>query len=130
MLKKILALFFGLVFLSFVVVQYNDPDPIIWMIIYGIASAICFVAAYDKLPHALLYTFTVLFIIGGIYMWPAKFEGVSIGGGNIKNIEEARESLGLFLASFAFISSVLLDKYDLRNRKAYEVQQKAKWARL
>ena len=130
MLKKSLALFFGIVFLSFVVVQYNDPDPASWMIIYSIASIGCFMAAYDKLPNALLYTIIVSYIAGGIYMWPVKFEGVSIGGGDINNIEEARESLGLFLASFAFISLLLLDKYNLRNRKAAEIQQKAKWARL
>jgi membrane-bound ClpP family serine protease len=130
MLKKYLALLFGLVFLSFVIVQYNDPDPLTWMVIYGIASVSCFLAAYDKLPHAFLYTIIVLFIAGGIYMWPLKFEGVSIGDGDIKNIEEARESLGLFLGSFVFFSFVMLDKYNLRTRKAAENLQKTKWARL
>ncbi len=109
-IKKPLGIFFGLIFLSFVVVQYNDPDPAIWMVIYGIAALLGFLSAFNKVPVLVLLAATVLYIAGGVYMWPVHFEGVSIGGGNISNVEEARESLGLFLCSLSFLSYVVLSK--------------------
>ncbi|GAB3203167.1 membrane-bound ClpP family serine protease [Pontibacter aydingkolensis] len=128
MLKKILAILLGLAFLSFVAVQYNDPDPLVWMLIYGFAAIICFLAAFNRAPHTLLWITAILFITGGIYMWPEKYEGLSVGGGDIRNIEEARESLGLFLIALVYMSFILLDKYTARNRNAAEQAQKRKWA--
>ena len=117
MFKKILALLFGIAFLVFIVVQYNDPDPALWMVIYGLAAVFSFAAAFDKVNHALLWIAAALYVAGGINMWPAEYEGISIGGGDIKNIEEARESLGLFLCSIAFFSFILLDKLQMNSKK-------------
>lgn len=117
MFKRILASLFGFAFLAFIVVQYNDPDPALWMAIYGVAALLSFGAAFDKINHTLLWIAAALYLAGGIYMWPPKYEGITIGGGDIKNIEEARESLGLFLCSIAFVSYVLLDKLNKRTKK-------------
>lgn len=128
MLKKILAIFFGLAFLSFVAMQYNDPDPAVWMAIYGAASVLCFLAAFNKAPQAILWVAVILCIAGGIYMWPEKYEGLSVGGGDIKNIEEAREALGLLMIAVVFASFIFLDKYSQRSRNAADQAQKRKWA--
>ncbi|MDX5480696.1 MAG: transmembrane 220 family protein [Hymenobacteraceae bacterium] len=129
-LKKVLAILFGFAFLSFVVMQYNDPDPLVWMAIYAFAALLCFAAALNKASHTLLMVVAVLCVAGGIYMWPARYEGVSIGGGDIKNIEEAREALGLFLCALAFTGFILLDRYHAHARKMAALRQKAKWANL
>ena len=128
MLKKILAILFGLAFLSFVAMQYNDPDPAAWMAIYGVAAILCFLAAFNKAPHAALWIAIILCVAGGIYMWPEKYEGLSVGGGDIKNIEEAREALGLLMIAVVFLGFILADKYSYRSRKAAEQLQKTKWA--
>ncbi|MBC5994286.1 transmembrane 220 family protein [Pontibacter sp. SD6] len=127
-MKKILAIFFGLAFLSFVAVQYNDPDPTVWMVIYGAAAILCFLAAFNKVPHAILWIAVILCVAGGIYMWPEKYEGLSVGGGDIKNIEEAREALGLLMIAVIFGGFILADKYSQRSRSAAELAQKRKWA--
>ncbi|MBI1765093.1 MAG: transmembrane 220 family protein [Acidobacteria bacterium] len=45
-------------FIFSVVVQYNDPDPLVWMSVYGLAALACIVAlkrpAHWQLPGALL----------------------------------------------------------------------------
>lgn len=127
-LKKILAILFGLAFLSFVVMQYNDPDPAVWMAIYGASALLCFLAAFNKVPHFILWAAVILCVAGGIYMWPEKYEGLSVGGGDIKNIEEAREALGLLLIAVVFTGFILADKFSLRSRNAAELAQKRKWA--
>ncbi len=128
MLKKILAILFGLAFLSFVAMQYNDPDPALWMAIYGLSAVLCFLSAFDKAPHGLLWVAIILCTAGTLYMWPDKYEGLSVGSGDIKNIEEAREALGLLLVAAVFGCFIFLDKYTLRSRKAADQLRKTKWA--
>lgn len=112
--KKLLAAFFALAYLSFVALQYNDPDPALWMAIYGIAALLCFGVVAGKTKPAILWAAAVLYTIGAVFAWPEKFEGVQIGGGDIKNIEEARESLGLLLCTLSFIILALLQHWQNR----------------
>ncbi|MER2997763.1 transmembrane 220 family protein [Pontibacter populi] len=97
MLTKIIGIILGLVFISFAGLQYNDPDATVWVIIYLVAAAVTILAAYGKLPVIVLAIVTVACVIGAMYLWPEKYEGLEVGGGDIKNIEEAREALGLLL---------------------------------
>lgn len=96
---KIVALVFTLLFLVSAALQYNDPDPYLWYVIYGVAALISLLFVFDRLPLWLALLVGLMFIVGGVYSWPAQFEGVTIGGGEINNIEEGRESLGLFITS-------------------------------
>ncbi|PRY11217.1 transmembrane family 220 protein [Pontibacter ummariensis] len=126
-LKKILAVCFGIAFLTFVVVQYNDPDPVIWMAVYGMAALLSFAAAFNKANDTLLGIAAALYAAGGVYMWPNMYEGITIGDGDIRNIEEARESFGLFLCTIAFSSYILLNLYDRRLKRKAQLKQKARW---
>ncbi|TPE43079.1 transmembrane 220 family protein [Pontibacter mangrovi] len=128
LLKKISANAFGLVFLSFVVVQYNDPDPLVWILIYSFAAVLCLLTAAGKVAPNMLWSAAMLYAVGGIYMWPEHFEGVSIGGGDIKNIEEARESLGLFLCALVFAGFALYERFALYRTMREQALQRAKWA--
>lgn len=113
LLLKLLGLLFGLIYLLFAVLQYNDPDPAVWMLVYGTAALACFMAAANKITPALLWLAATLYAISAIFVWPEHFEGVQIGGGNIQNIEEAREALGLLLCTLSFICLALFKKnYD------------------
>ncbi|MDX5435987.1 MAG: transmembrane 220 family protein [Pontibacter sp.] len=127
-LKNTLAVVFGLLFLSFVAVQYNDPDPALWMVIYGLAALFCFLSAAGKMPLGVLWLAALSAVAGAIYMWPQHYEGISIGGGDIRNIEEARESLGLFLVAGTLTALALLDKFYAQRSQRMQQKQKAKWA--
>ncbi|NDK55881.1 transmembrane 220 family protein [Pontibacter fetidus] len=108
MLRKIIGIILALLFTSFAALQYNDPDTGIWVAIYLVAAALCVFAAYRRVPFILLGLACAAFVVGAIYMWPEKYEGLEVGGGDIKNIEEAREALGLLLvAAVLFIYAVV-----------------------
>lgn len=98
---KILAIIFALLFIAAAVVQYNDPDAVKWYLIYGLAALASILFALGRLKF-LWALFLFGFFIGfAIYSWPAKFEGVTIGEGDIVNIERGREALGLLIAALA-----------------------------
>src|SRR5678816_1581535 len=46
---KPLNYFMTALFLFSVIVQYNDPDPVRWMLIYGLACAACVLAIAGRL---------------------------------------------------------------------------------
>jgi hypothetical protein len=121
-LRKIIGVFFGLLFLLFAAFQYNDPDPVLWITIYFIAAALSIAAGFGKVSNAILAAACILFAVGIIYWWPERFEGVGESmrdtrtGALLKNVEEGRESLGLALCSIAMLSFILLSKYGKRSR--------------
>ena len=110
-LFKILGFIFTALFVYAIAVQYNDPDAVKWYIIYGIAALASLLFAIDKLKF-LWALFLFGFYIGfAIFVWPEKFEGVTIGEGDIVNIERGREALGLIIAALLMLVYALRIKY-------------------
>lgn len=122
LLKKVLGAFFGFIFIAFAVVQYNDPDPALWIAIYGVAAALSIAAGFGKVSNVVLGVACVIYAAGVIYWWPEQFEGVgdsmrdATTGLLLKNVEEGRESLGLAICSVAMLSFILASRLS-SNRK-------------
>ena len=43
-MRKAISIIFGLLFVLFAAFQYNDPDPEVWIPIYGLAAMACLMA--------------------------------------------------------------------------------------
>lgn len=114
MLRKIIGILLFLLFLSFAAMQYNDPDPALWMVIYVVAGIICVLAAFGKLPLIVMAIVCAACVIGAFIVWPEKYEGLEVGGGDIKNIEEAREALGLLLIGVVMFFYAILPGRDIK----------------
>ena len=96
-LFKSLGFLFTLLFALGAIVQYNDPDSLLWIIIYGIAALISLLFALGKISFIVSSVAGFIAFIGFSLSYPEKFEGFEIGAGNIKNIEEGREAFGLLI---------------------------------
>jgi len=90
------------VFLVCVAVQYNDPDPWVWMGIYGLGAGTCVLAAFRRLYWALPAAVALIALVWGIVL-ASGVEGVSwsdltasLSMKTLK-VEEAREAGGLFI---------------------------------
>lgn len=94
-----------ILFIGFAVVQYNDPDPYIWVPIYlfpAVVSAIIFTRR--KISPFLLILGSAAFFVGGFFQWPAHWEGVALKNGMKDiNIEEGREALGLLICAVSLL---------------------------
>lgn len=109
---KVFSLLFFVFFTYAACVQWNDPDAIIWYVIYGVAALASILFFFNKLPFWISIFLFVIYLLGVFIDWPSQFEGVKIGEGDIKNIEEGRESLGLLITAFAMLV------YAIRIRKS------------
>lgn len=107
---KVIGFLFAALFVVSAVLQYNDPDALVWMAIWGIAALISFAFAMNKVSFAVTLIMGILCFAGFFYLYPPKFEGFEIGAGDIVNIELGREAFGLL------IIAIVMFVYTLRIR--------------
>ena len=121
--KNIYFVISGL-FLLFAIVQWNDPDPLIWMIFYGVMSLIYILLALGKrfafYLSVLMLTVSVVymgFILPEIIKWikdgmPSIVQSMKA---TIPSIEYTREFLGLLLCLIACIWVIRVQKTTIIN---------------
>jgi hypothetical protein len=107
---KFFNIFFSVVFTLFAVVQYNDPDPYLWVPIYLYPALLCFLKFIQKPIPSLaywagflvfgVYAFYKMFDTNGIIDW-VQFHNASNIASSMKAekpwIEESREFFGLLI---------------------------------
>ena len=95
--------FFCVVLTLFALMQYNDPDALVWFLIYGIPAVWAGLAAFrpDLLaprPHIIAaYAVSLAAaILGSVYLWPSLPD-------NWIHVEEEREGLGMIIGALALV---------------------------
>lgn len=121
---KIFNLIFCLLFIVSAALQYNDPDPYLWIPIYLFGAYISFKAFsgiyYQKillifLALLLLYSINLFFDKSGVLIWAFEHNAESITStmkASSPWIEETREFFGLLI-----LISVMLINYVHNYRK-------------
>jgi hypothetical protein len=105
MLNKIINFLLAAMFVVFAYLQINDPDPVIWILIYGVMAVVCVLAMFNYYPRPILfalvifYTLYSFFYLPGVEEWLAKDNKAQLFDNLAKMehpfIEESREFLGL-----------------------------------
>lgn len=121
---KIFNVFFCLVFIVFAGLQYNDPDPYVWMPIYLYAAVMCAQAARHKFYRGAYLVGIFVYLVYAVYLFFDKYgvmdwalhhhaENIAESMKAAKPwIEETREFFGL-----AILVVVLLIDYVYAGRK-------------
>jgi hypothetical protein len=110
---KILNLVLAVLFVVFASVQINDPDPVIWILIYGAMAVTCILAAFQRYYLAVLIILLVLFTgysfvyFDGVREWLRSDDKSMLFDDIAKMqypyIEESREFLGLLICILVLI---------------------------
>ena len=87
-INLVVAVFFAL----FAIVQYNDPDPLLWMIVYSLAALACVLYHLKRLPPEAAAGYGVLVLLLGLYL---AYQVISQR--QFFFDEEGREMMGSFL---------------------------------
>lgn len=126
---RYLAIFFTVVFILFAIVQYNDPDPWLWIPIYGYAALMSYLAYQKKYIMPALIIGLIGYIAGAIYYFPPSITDWINAEETAKSlqmkmpfVEEARESLGLLICVIA-MGIFLYAGYRQRKNQANQVSK-------
>lgn len=119
---RIVSFILAIMFVVFAFVQINDPDPIIWILIYGAMAVICVLAAFQIYPIKVMVGLALIYGIYSIYYFPGVREWLhqddksllfdNLAKMQFSYIEESREFLGLM------ICVVVLVFYIIRGRRS------------
>lgn len=82
------------VFALFLYVQFNDPDSMVWLLIYGLAALACVLFHLKRLPPAAALGYAVIMVlVGTYYAWSV------ISQQQYFFYEEGREAMGSILVA-------------------------------
>ncbi len=101
---RYLAILFAFCFFLSAYVQLNDPDPLVWIILYGFPALVSLFFLKKRLPSAAYLALALIYLAIAIFQWPPEFEGFLFGEVEKMrslNIELARESFGMGIVSAA-----------------------------
>lgn len=119
---KVFNAVFCVLFILFAALQWNDPDPYIWMPIYLYGAVLCALAASGKYYKGwyifgifayLGYATYLFFTKDGVLDWVTEHQAENIAGSMKAStpwIEDTREFFGLFiliivlLVNFVYVS--------------------------
>ena len=105
---RILSLVFALLFFTFAALQWNDPDPLLWILIYGYVAVVALLDFLNKTINPLIILISVIagFLYSFFYL-PGLIDLLDRGAidqlaeemhASTTYIEESREFLGLLIA--------------------------------
>jgi hypothetical protein len=108
MLTKVINIILALLFVSFVSVQFDDPDPLLWVVIYTNMVVICAWSAF-RLPNRYWIWLTGIgYLIYAIVLFPGAMDWFKspdrsllfddLAKMQFPYIEETREFLGLVIS--------------------------------
>lgn len=111
MSTRIIAISIALLFAACAVLQLNDPDPVLWVIAYGVVSALWTFGAFGrwlpKATQAVLMVLTVWMVsfIPELVSWMGMGMPTLVGSMKAEepHIELVREFGGLFLAVISLV---------------------------
>ena len=89
---RVVAAISALVFSAFMVVQFNDVDPLRWILIYGGASVLAVLKMFVRLSRAWYFVLAGIALVWALSLAPAIIENAAFTG-----TETEREFLGLVL---------------------------------
>lgn len=123
---KIVNIIFIIIFLLSAALQYNDPDPYIWMPIYLYAAWLCYTSIKGQYKPILYYIGLIVYLgyalflffdKDGVLSWSTEHQAENIVQSMKATkpwIEETREFGGLLIC----IIALLINMFYLSNRKA------------
>ena len=90
---KIFNLVFAILFVLFALLQYNDPDPYIWIPIYLYGTLMCWMCYRGKGNRTALYAGITVYLAYAIYLFVADDGVLSwIKDHNAENIAETMQA--------------------------------------
>ena len=122
---KIFNFILALLFALFAIVQYNDPDPLRWIVLYGFVAFISLMAGFGRYYPWMNWLGIIICVIWSATLFPSIRE--LVGEHNTSDliesmqatkpyIEGSRESLGLLLSAIILVFHLYRHKRILQRK--------------
>lgn len=117
---KVINIILTLLFILFAVVQLNDPDPWLWVAIYGLVAGVSGFAIFKKYSKGVVYLGIAICIIGIGILFPELINWMKMGTPNIAETMKAERSYIEFVREFFGLAislvALLFHFYQIRKK--------------
>ena len=120
---KVFNAIFAVLFLGFTALQFNDPDPYLWVPIYGSMVVVCVMAVRGKVYRNFLLTLALFYLVYIVILSPSAWTLLSSDKrllvfddiATMQNVyvEEAREFFGLIICLTVLVINYLARKKNV-----------------
>lgn len=117
--RKVVSVFFFLLFTWSAIIQLNDPDPYHWFAIYLLVALIPIISLFKQLSKKLIWVLIALLIVYALYHfyyfidWIGTDRKEEIFGEMVYEkpyLEGTREFLGLFICALSLLYQLPIAK--------------------
>ena len=124
---KIIKIIFAILFLLFAALQWNDPDPWLWIIIYSLSALLILADVIGKDVQKAYRVAIIIFAIYSLFYLPGVIEYLTSGApeeivGSMKAhkpyIEETREFGGLLIVTGVLLFLFYMNKKRIKFQKS------------
>jgi len=115
---KVVNFLLAAMFLVFAFLQINDPDPLIWILLYGAMAVVCIMAMFSYYPLRFMFALLVIYVgysvtyFDGVMEWLRQENKSALFDELAKMqywwIEEAREFLGLLICVVILVGYIIV----------------------
>lgn len=118
--KKILNSLLFVLFAVFAIVQINDPDPLVWVVLYALVAVVSLLANFVIIPRRLVHALFIGYLLFASYHFLYFIDYLQIENKNElfgemvyekPYLEGTREFLGLLLAAVALLTQFKKKKF-------------------
>ena len=102
---KVISAAMALLFIAWAAFQYNDPDPFLWILVYGMAALASILFLVNRLPFAFPMSFVIIGVIWSmVLLSQAEYPELSIA------IEQCKEEMSSMVAVCSWIPQKLMSE--------------------
>jgi hypothetical protein len=114
-MMKLINYSVAVLFATFVAVQFNDPDALLWVFLYGTPIVIAVFAAYHRLHRGVIWTALAICFVVMAFVTPGliQFIGSDIGIAQAMSdqrpyVEQTREFFGMTIVAAYYLGLLIL----------------------
>jgi hypothetical protein len=122
---KVFNLLLAAMFVVFAFVQVNDPDPVVWILIYGAMAVTCILAAFNRYYPVFLVVLLVAYVAYSVVFFPGVVQWLQsedksmlfddLAKMQYLYIEESREFLGLLICILVLVMHLVRSRTGIKN---------------
>ena len=117
---KIANITLSILFFLFAIVQYNDPDPWLWIVLYGMVGIISTMAVFGKYHKILTLLVMGICVLGILFLLPDFIDWLKNGAPSITESMKAESPhIELTREFFGFIVTLLALSWHLRSQSSF-----------
>lgn len=103
---KFISAALAILFIAWAAFQYNDPDPFLWILVYGLAALASVLFLVNRLPLSFPLSYLIICVVWAVFLsTQITYQELSVA------VRECEEEMDFFVAVCSWIPRQITSEY-------------------